>query len=175
MTVHLQLSALPLATRPLATAHPCHVRPTHQPSVSPGTQQRPTSPNSASGEHEKPLRGRLALSPGRWRIVRKCKSHRCTAVVRTAIQLCSRCGLAGTYCSNAVVLLWWWVGSWVGGGCLVGDGSLTIHEMAGGRKTTNLTRVSYLTTNESSILRNQPNAPRVPVYRRTYCCTTVLL
>ena len=125
MTVHLQLSALPLATRPLATAHPCHVRPTHQPSVSPGTQQRPTSPNSASGEHEKPLRGRLALSPGRWRIVRKCKSHRCTAVVRTAIQLCSRCGLAGTYCSNAVVLLWWWVGSWVGGGCLVGDGSLT--------------------------------------------------
>ena len=36
--------------------------------------------------------------------------HRCIAVVRTAVLLCCRCGLVGTYCSTAVVLLWWWVG-----------------------------------------------------------------
>ena len=52
-TVHLQLSSLPLATRPLATARPYHARPTHQLSVFPATQ-RPTSPNSASGGHERP-------------------------------------------------------------------------------------------------------------------------
>ena len=55
-TLHLQLSALPLATRPLATARPCYARPTNQPSVSLATQ-RPTSLNSASGEHEKLLPG----------------------------------------------------------------------------------------------------------------------
>ena len=42
--------------------------------------------------------------------------HRCTAVVRTAELLCCRCGLVGAYCSTAVVLLWWWVCRWVGGG-----------------------------------------------------------
>ena len=31
----------------------------------------------------------------------------------------------------------------VADGCLVGGGSLAINEMAGGRKTTNLTRVCY--------------------------------
>ena len=55
-TAHFQLSALPLATRPLATASPCHARPTHEPSVSPATQ-RLTSPNSANGGHEKPFPG----------------------------------------------------------------------------------------------------------------------
>ena len=61
-TVHLQLSPLPLAIRPLAMARPCHARPTHQPSVSPATQ-RPTNPNSASGGHEKPLPGTAIALP----------------------------------------------------------------------------------------------------------------
>ena len=61
-TVHLQLSALPLPTRPLATARPCHARPTHQLLVSPATQ-RSISPNSASEGHEKPLPGTARALP----------------------------------------------------------------------------------------------------------------
>ena len=179
--VHLQLSALPLATRPLATARPCHTRPTRQPSVSPATQ-RPTSPNSASVVIKSLSGGRLALSPGRWRIVRKCKSHpapgvpQCTAVV-AAVLLCCRCGLVGTYCSTAVVLLWWWVGRWVDGvgGCVVGGGSLAIHEMAGGRKTTNLP--AFLTVlrvlkSPESIKCSSRNG--VPPYILLHCCTAVV-
>ena len=61
-TVLLKLSALPLATRPLVIARPCHASPTHQLSMSPATQ-RPTSPNSASGGHEKPLPGTARAPP----------------------------------------------------------------------------------------------------------------
>ena len=61
-TVHLQLSALPLATRLLATARPCQARPTHQPSVAPATQ-RLTSPTSASGGYEKTLPGTARALP----------------------------------------------------------------------------------------------------------------
>ena len=55
-------------------------------------------------------RGRLALATGTWRIVRKCKSHPAPAEL-----LCCLCGLVGTYCSTAVVLLWqcrWWWWWW---------------------------------------------------------------
>ena len=116
-TVHLQLSALPLATRPLAAARPCHARSTHQPSVSPATQ-RPTSPNSASGGHEKPLPGTAGALPrkvgNRKKVQIPPSSWRTTGVPLGCVLYC-RCGLVGTYCSTGVVLLWWWVGRWVGG------------------------------------------------------------
>ena len=79
-TVHLQLSALSLATRPLATARPCHARPTQQPSVSPA-MQRPTSPNSASGGHEKPLLGTARALPRKVENRKKVQSHRAPAVL----------------------------------------------------------------------------------------------
>ena len=55
-------------------------------------------------------RGRLALATGTWRIVRKCKSHPAPAELLFCL-----CGLVGTYCSTAVVLLWqcrWWWWWW---------------------------------------------------------------
>ena len=81
-TVHLQLSALPLATRPLATARPCYARPTHQPSVFPA-RQRPTSPNSASGGHEKPLPGTARALPRE--VESRKKVHIPTSSFRTAV------------------------------------------------------------------------------------------
>ena len=105
-TVRLQLSAL--ATRPLATARPYHARPTHQPSVSQAIQ-RPTSPNSASGGHEQPLPGTARALPRKVENRKKVQippsSWRTTGVPLWCV-LCCRCGLVGTYCSSAVVLLW---------------------------------------------------------------------
>ena len=174
-TVHLQLSALPLATRPLATARPCHARPTHQPSVSPATQ-RPTSPNFASGGHEKPLPGTARALPRKvenrqktqippsswrttgvplWRVLPYC----CAAIVDWSVR-------------TALLLL---VGGWmVGGGCLVGGGSLAIHEMAGGRKTTNLpafpTVLRVLKTPEPT---KRSSRTGIPPYILLHCCTAV--
>ena len=108
-TVHLQLSALPLVTRPPATARPCHARPTHQPSVSPATQQ-PTSPNSASGGHDKPLPGtaralprkvesrkKVQIPPSSWRttgVLLWCVvPHCCAAVVDWSVRTAPLLGL----------------------------------------------------------------------------------
>ena len=44
-------------------------------------------------------RGKLALSPRRWRIVRKCKPHPAPAVL-----LCCRCGLVGTHCCGSAAV-----------------------------------------------------------------------
>ena len=128
-SIHCAWPAQALATRPPANARPCHAHPTRHPSFSPATQ-RPTFPNSASGEREKPLGGRLALSPGRRRIVRKCKSppHQalycyCCTADWGLCPVCCRWGLVGTYCCTAVSVLvvgrsvggrwavssrWWW-------------------------------------------------------------------
>ena len=155
---------------------PYHARPTHQLSVSPATQ-RPTSPNSASGGHEKPLPGTARALPrkveNRKKVQTPPSSWRAAGVSLWCVLLYCRCGLVGTCCFTAVVLLWWSVGRWVGGGCLVGGGSLAIHEMAGSRKTTNLPR--FLPCCGSSRLRNQV----LLAYRCTvghtaalpYCCS----
>ena len=90
-TVHLQLSAVPLATRPLAAACPCHARPTYQPTVSPATQ-RPTSPNSASGRYEKPLPGMARALP--WKVENRKKAQIPPSSCRTAV-------------------LPWWIGRYV--------------------------------------------------------------
>ena len=95
-TVLLQLSALPLATRPLATARPCHARPTHHPSVSPATQQQVPIPRARGMKSLS--RGRLALSPGRWRIVRKCKPGPAPGAQKYRF-FCA-------YCRIAVLPLW---------------------------------------------------------------------
>ena len=177
-TVHLQLSALPLATRPLATARPCHARPTHQPSVSPATQ-RPTSPNFASGGHEKPLPGTARALPRKvenrqktqippsswrttgvplWRVLPYC----CAAIVDWSVR-------------TALLLL---VGGWmVGGGCFVGAWWVVARSRSTRWRGVVKQRTSprFLPCCGSSRLQNQPNAPRVPVYRRTYCCTALLL
>ena len=109
--------------------------------------QSPTSPNSASGGHEKPLPGTARALPRK--VENRTKSanptqllayHRTTGVplryriATTAV--CCRCGLVGTCCSTAAVVLLLYccdggaVDGWVvGGGCLVGGGSLAIHEM----------------------------------------------
>ena len=63
----------------------------------------------------------------------------------------------------------------MGGGCLVGGGSLAIHEMAGGGKTTNLpaflTVMRVLKTPESTKC-----SPRtgIPPYMLLHCCTAVV-
>ena len=128
----------------------------------------------AGGMREKPLLATRRSLPGKAEKVEIPPSSwrtRCTAVMRTAELLCCRCGLVGTHCSTAVALLWW-IGRWVGGawcGCLVGGGSLAIHEVAGGRTTTNLH--AFLT---GLRILNIPE-PTKTVYCRTYCCTAVLL
>ena len=105
-TVHLQLSALPLATRPLATARLCHARPTHQPSVSPATKQ-PTSPNSASGGHEKPLPGTARALPRN--VENRKKVQIPPSSCRTAMLPLWIVGyvLLLCCCCTAVVLLWY--------------------------------------------------------------------
>ena len=84
-------------------------------------------------------------------------------------------GLFGTYCSTAVVLLWWRVGRRVGGGCLVGGGSLAIHEMTGGRETTNLpallTVLRVLKTPEATKCSSRSG---IPPYIFLHCCTAVV-
>ena len=166
-TVHLQLSALPRGTGPLATARPCHARPTHE--------RRISTPRA--GGMKSLSRGRLALSPGRWRIVRKCKSHPAPGVPQVY-----RCGA----CCCAAVVDWSvrtaplplttvMVGWSVGGGCLVGGGSLAIHEMTGGRKTTNLpaffTVLRVLKTPEPTKYSSRSGIPR---YILLHCCTAVV-
>ena len=183
-TVHLKLSALPLATRPLATARPCHACLTHQPSVSPATQ-RPTSPNSASGGHEKPLPGmaralprkvenckKVQIPPSSWRttgVLLWCVLPYCFAAVvdwsvRTAPLLLYCCG--GKLVDGCVV----------GGGCLVSGGSLAIHEMALGRKTTNLTRVPYRAAGKKvQIPSGSWRTTGVPLWCvLLYCCAAVV-
>ena len=54
---------------------------------------------------------------------RCCGAYCCTAV-------CCRCGLVGTHCCTAVVLLWW-VGRWVGGGWWV-VAARSLPEISGG-------------------------------------------
>ena len=65
------------------------------------------------------------------------RSCTCVACCCTgAALLCCRCGLVGTYCCTAVVLLWS-VGRWVGGGWWVLGGwrlARSLPEMSGGRK-----------------------------------------
>ena len=68
------------------------------------------------------------------------------------------------------------VGGWVvGGGCLVGGGSLAIHEMAGGRKATNLpaflTVLRILKTPEPT---NCASRTGIPPYILLHCCTAVV-
>ena len=136
-------------------------------------------PTRRAGSVKRLSRGRLSLSPGRRRIVRKCKSPssssrtRCTAVVHAAALLCCRCGSVGASCCTVVVVVWW-VGRWIGDGWWVlGGWRLDRLPRWRGRveKITNL--LSFLIG--PSRLVNQQNSPRVPVYCHTYCCTAVLL
>ena len=97
----MKLSALPLATRPLATARPCHARPTRQPSVSPATQ-RPTSPNSASGRHEKPLPG-MARALSR-KVENRKKSPNPTKPPASGVpqvRSCGACGRTAVLCTDS--------------------------------------------------------------------------
>ena len=142
-TVHLQLSALPLATRLLATARPCHAHPTQQPSVSPATQ-RPTSPNSASGGHEKPRPGKARALP------RKVENRKKMQIPRSSWRTTGVplwCVLP--YCCVAVVdwsvrtaslLLYCWVVVWsVGGWWMVGAWWVTARALC--RKVENRKKV----------------------------------
>ena len=127
-------------------------------------------------------RGRFALSPGRWRIVRRCKPHPasgvpqvypCRAYFRTVLPGC-------TYCSTAVVLLWWWVSRWVRGGWWVLDvWRLACDLRDGGRVVKQLTSPRFLPCCGCPRLRNQLI---FIVYRYTavhtaallYCCSGVV-
>ena len=89
--------SLPGPLRPHARATPAQL-------ISPRCPRRHNGrrvPTPRAGGMKNFSWGRLAISPERWRIVRKCKSHPAPAVL-----LCCRCALVGAHCSTAVVLLW---------------------------------------------------------------------
>ena len=131
------------------------------------------------------LPGTARALPGRWTTiigltVRTCISHPASGVPQVyrfgalwCVLLCCRCGLFGTFCSTAVVLLWW-VGRWVGGGCLVGGDLFAIQEMAGGRKNDEPPRVYY---RAAALKTSKPTkcSPRtgIPPYILLHCCTVM--
>ena len=90
--------------------------------------------------------------------------------------VCCRWRLVGSYCFTAVIVLWWG-GRWVGVGRWVLDGGASLAAQGGSPRWLGFVKKTnfppFLIT--SYRLENQPNAPRVPVYCRTGCCTAVLL
>ena len=107
--------------------------------------------------------------------------HGCTAVVRTAVLLCCRCGLVGTYCSTAVVMLWC-VGRWVGGGWWVLGGWRLARDPrnGGGRKTTNLFAFLTVLYLPMAAVLKTPEPTKcflrtgIPPYILLHCCTAVV-
>ena len=181
LSIHFAQPALPSATRPPATARPCHARLTYHPSVSPATH-RPTAPNSASGGHEKPLPVTARALPGKTENRKKveiltqllafqvycCAACCCTAA---ALLRCC-CGLVGTYGCTAVVLLWS-VGRWVESGwSVLGDWRLARSPRCRGvvkkLQKTSPRFSTFLKTPEPMLLAYQCTA--VPAL--LYCCYT---
>ena len=127
------------------------------------------------------FRGRFALSPGRWSIAKNVQippsSGRATGLLPLWCVLPYCCAAVVDWSVRTAPLLLYccgggFVGGWVvGGGCLVGGGSLAIHEMAGGRKTTNLTRVFYRAAGPQDSGTNQ----MLLAYRHTAVHTAALL
>ena len=80
-----------------------HARATPSLHISPRCPRRHNDrrfPTPRAGGMKSLSRGRLALPPGKWRIV----SANPTQLTPSAVLLCCRCGLVGTYCATAVVL-----------------------------------------------------------------------